>query len=104
MPKAREGESMRGGLFPLSLGGFGGPPREILFLNFERFYVRFNGGFLRLGPDFSRFGHKDISCRVRNRMLDKNFQTVTCFFILFFFTMFLWHYFIYVPAGFSKVL
>ena len=24
-----------------------------------------------LGPDFSRFGHKDISCRVRNRMLDK---------------------------------
>ena len=23
------------------------------------------------GPDFSRFGHKDISCRVRNRMLDK---------------------------------
>ena len=26
---------------------------------------------MRLGPDFSRFGHKDISCRVRNRMLDK---------------------------------
>ena len=24
-----------------------------------------------LGPDFSRFDHKDISCRVRNRMLDK---------------------------------
>ena len=31
----------------------------------------FNGIFMRLGPDFSRFGHKDISCRVRNRMLDK---------------------------------
>ena len=31
----------------------------------------FNGVFMRLGPDFSRFGHKDISCRVRNRMLDK---------------------------------
>ena len=30
-----------------------------------------NGFFMRLGPDFSRFGHKDISCRVRNRMLDK---------------------------------
>ena len=27
--------------------------------------------FMRLGPDFSRFGHKDITCRVRNRMLDK---------------------------------
>ena len=26
---------------------------------------------MRLGLDFSRFGHKDISCRVRNRMLDK---------------------------------
>ena len=26
---------------------------------------------MRLGPDFSRFGHKDISCCVRNRMLDK---------------------------------
>ena len=26
---------------------------------------------MRLGPDFSRFGHKDISCHVRNRMLDK---------------------------------
>ena len=31
----------------------------------------FNGFFMRLGPDFIRFGHKDISCRVRNRMLDK---------------------------------
>ena len=26
---------------------------------------------MRLGPDFSCFGHKDISCRVRNRILDK---------------------------------
>ena len=41
MPKAREGKSLIGGLFPLSLGGFlgGTPPRK--FLNFERFYVRF---------------------------------------------------------------
>ena len=46
----------------------------------------FNGGLMRLGPDFSRFGHKDISCRVRNRMLDKIvFQTVTCFFWVLFF-------------------
>ena len=29
MPKAREGESMRRGLFPLSLGGFGGLPEKI---------------------------------------------------------------------------
>ena len=40
MPKAGEGESMRGGLFPLSLEGFGGPPQR-KFLSFERFYVRF---------------------------------------------------------------
>ena len=47
---------MRGGLFPVSLGGFGRPlPRK--FLNFERFYVSFNSFFMRLGPDFSRFGH-----------------------------------------------
>ena len=40
---------------------------------------------MRLGPDFSRFGHKDISCRVRNRMPGQNgFQTVTWFFLLYF--------------------
>ena len=27
--------------------------------------------FMSLGPDFSCYGHKDLSCRVRNRMLDK---------------------------------
>ena len=26
---------------------------------------------MRLGPDFSRFSHKDISCRVSNRVLAK---------------------------------
>ena len=62
---------------------------------------------MRLGLGFSRFGHKDISCRVRNRMLDKivfrqshvvvfYFFSSTCFFDI--------KYFIYVPAGFSKVL
>ena len=39
--------------------------------------------FMHLGPDFSRFGNKDISCRVRNRKLDKFFfKTVTVFFLL----------------------
>ena len=60
---------------------------------------------MRLGPDFSRFGHNDISCRVRNRMLNKIVfrQSHVCFFT-FFFSMFLLHYFIYVPADLSKVL
>ena len=59
-------------------------------MNFERFYVRFKWGFMRLGPDFSRFGHKDISCRVRNRMLDKIvFRQSHVDFLLFFFSMFL---------------
>ena len=45
----------------------------------------FNGVFMRLGPDFSRFGHKDISCRVRNRMLDKIvFRQSHGFFFTFF--------------------
>ena len=40
------------------------------------------------------FGHTDISCRVRNRMLDKivfrQSHVVVCFFLLFFFfSMFL---------------
>ena len=45
----------------------------------------FNGFFMRLGPDFSRFGHKYISCRVRNRMLDKIVfrQSHVVFFYLF---------------------
>ena len=46
----------------------------------------FNGVFMPLGPDFSRFGHKDISCRVRNRMLDKIVfrQSHAYFFYIFF--------------------
>ena len=55
MPKAREGGA-RGGIIPsLVRGVWGPPPRK--FLNFERFYVRFQLGFKRLGPNFSRFGH-----------------------------------------------
>ena len=83
------GESTRGDHSPSLQGVWGPPPRK--FLNFERFYVRFNGFFMRLGPDFSRFGHKDISCRVRNRMLDKIVfrQSHVVFFYFFFFGMFL---------------
>ena len=44
------------------------------------------GFFIRLRPDFSRFGHKDISCRVRNRMLDKIVFTDSH--MLLFFTFF----------------
>ena len=40
---------------------------------------------MRLGPDFSRLGHKDISCRARNRMLDKIvFRQSHVFFFAFF--------------------
>ena len=47
---------------------------------------------MRLGPDFSRFGHKDISCRVRNRMLDKIvFRQSHVFFVFFFYFFFLQH-------------
>ena len=49
----------------------------------------FNGGFMRLGPDLSHFGHKDISCRVRNRMMDKIVSDSHVFFVGFFFTFFL---------------
>ena len=50
----------------------------------------FNKVLVRLGPDFSRFGHKDISCRVRNRMLDKIIfrQSHGFFFFFFFFLLF----------------
>ena len=41
---------------------------------------------MRLGPDLSRFGHKDISYRVRNRMLEKLFSDSHMLF--FFFTFF----------------
>ena len=46
----------------------------------------FSGGFIRLGPDFSLFCHKDITCRLRNRMLDKIVfkQSHVVFFLLFF--------------------
>ena len=34
----------------------------------------FNGVFMRLGPDFSRFGHKDISCRRETECWTKLFS------------------------------
>ena len=43
----------------------------------------FNWGFMRLGPDLSRFGHKDISCRVRNRIVFRQSHVVFFFFYFF---------------------
>ena len=51
-----ECEKHERGIFPLHVRGVWGPPPRKL-LNFERFYVRFKWSFMRLGPDFSRFGH-----------------------------------------------
>ena len=83
----RGGECERGMIPPLVRGVWGASPEK--FLNFERFYVRFNGFFMRLGPDFSRLCHKDISCRMRNRMLDKILFKHSH--VFFFFTFFLQH-------------
>ena len=56
---------------------------------------------MRLGPDFSRFGHKDISCRVRNRMLDKIvFRQSHVVFFYFFSSA----CFFYIISSMSKVL
>ena len=44
----------------------------------------FNGVFMRLGPDFSRFGHKDISCRRECRTkLFSDSHMVSFYFFLF---------------------
>ena len=56
---------------------------------------------MRLGPDFSRFGHKDISCRVRNRMLDKTVFRLSHVFFLQHVSLTLFHL---CPRRFSKVL
>ena len=78
------GESTRG----LGGGGWGPPPGKNL--NFERFYVRFNGVFMRLGPDFSRFGHKGISCRRETECWTKLFSdSHMVSFYFFLFSMFL---------------
>ena len=79
---------MRGGLSPLCGGFWGTSPK--IFLNFERFYVRFNGVFMRLGPDFSRFGHDLLLERYFLSHEKPNtgqncFQTVTIFFFIMFF-------------------
>ena len=61
--KLFQAKGTRGGLFPLSLGGFGGAsPEKVLSASM----CVFNEFFMRLGPDFSSLGHKDISCRLRN--------------------------------------
>ena len=62
----RGGEHERGIIPPLVRWVCGPPPRKFLsafmcvLMGFYAFWTRFN-----------RFGHKDISCRVRIQMLDK---------------------------------
>ena len=54
MPKSREGgEHERGIIPPLVRGVQGGSPEKILGASM----CVFNGFFMRLGPNFSRFGH-----------------------------------------------
>ena len=53
MPKAREGESTRGGLFPLSLGGFEGSPPRIFLCFLSASMCVFNVFFMLFGTDFS---------------------------------------------------
>ena len=87
MRKAQEGESTRGGgYFPIAAVGGLVPPREF----FEHFYVRYNRVFLRFLCIWDQilvvlvtiFCWKDISCRMRNQILEKNyFQTVMIFFL-----------------------
>ena len=77
----RGGRAREGDYSPLVRGVWGPPPRKVLGASM----CVFNGIFMCSGPDFSRFGHKDISCLVRNRMLDKIVfrQSHVCFFYLF---------------------
>ena len=95
----------RGDESPSQQGGLGGLP-QVFFLNFGASMCVINGVFMRLGPDFSRFGHDLLLEKIFLVMQEtecwtKLFETVT-FFLLFFYSTFLWHYFIYVPAGFGK--
>ena len=99
MPMAREGT-------PPLVRGLGGLPREnfeflallcAFLMCFYAFGTRFQSGF---------FARKDIFWRVRKPHAKQNrFQIVTILFT-FFFSIFLRHYvtYIYVPAGFGKVL
>ena len=79
MPKAREkGVEHERGLFPLSLGGYEN------FFEFQALLCVFlMGVFMRLGPDFSRFGY-DLLQEKKPNTGQNCFQTVTIFFFTFF--------------------
>ena len=82
VPKTREG-----GLIPLSTGGFRGSPPSFFFFNlgalmcvlmvFYAFGTRFQSYWSQ------SFARKDISCHVRNRMLDKIVIRQSRFFYFF---------------------
>ena len=73
------GEHERGNSPPLVRGGggLGPPPRKFLSASM----CVFNVFFMRLGPHFIRFGHKDISCRVRNRLFTDSHMFFLTFFL-----------------------
>ena len=81
VPKTREG-----GLIPLLTGGFrGSPPSFFLILGASMCVLM---GFYAFGTRFQSFwsrsfARKDISCHVRNRMLDKIVFRQSRFFLLF---------------------
>ena len=103
VPKTREG-----GLIPLSTGGFRGSPPSFFWILGASMCV-FNGVFYAFGTRFQSFwsrsfARKDISCHVRNQMLDKIVFRQS----QFFFTFFLQHVsltlFHLCPRRFWKVL
>ena len=88
------GEHERGDYSPSRQGGLGGLPREFFFLIWGASMCVFNGGFMPLGPDFSRFGHdlllgKIFLVRRETECWTKLFSDSHDFFLLFFYSMFL---------------
>ena len=74
----RRGRAREGDYSPL-VRGFGGSLEN--FFEFLAFLM----GFYALGPDFSRFGHKDISTECWTKL----FSDSHVFFYFFVFSMFL---------------
>ena len=86
MPKVRHGESTRGGLFPLALGGFGGFPLDfylILSASMRVFNV-FLCVWEQISVTIFFLKIYFFNGRVRNQMLDKIVFSQSQFFSYFF--------------------